>query len=124
MPGRSLDGVAVVAGKLRDDLQQGGAVVLHRLAVALEPRVILGAQHGHAALEVGQAVPDVTHEQPAEGYGEVARAAAGDQRRVVALQEGLFVPRRVLQALLSVDVMLAPVERPPEGREKESHASL
>lgn len=68
----SLDGVAVIAGELGDYLQQGGAVVLHRLTIAVEPRLVLGAQHGHPGFKVRQAVPDVVHEQPAEGPGQMA----------------------------------------------------
>lgn len=106
--GRPLDGVAVVAGKLGDDLQQGGAVVLHWLAVAAEPRLVLGTQHRHPRLELWQTVPDVVHEKPAEGFGEVARTGPRGQRGVVALQEGVLVLGGVLQALLGVDVVLAP----------------
>lgn len=106
--GRALDGVAVVAGELGDDLQQGGAVVLHRLAVAVEPRLVLGAQHRHPGLELGQTVPDVVHEEPAESLGQVARPGPRGQRGVVALQEGVLVLGGVLQALLGVDVVLAP----------------
>lgn len=112
--GRPLDGVAVVAGELGDDLQQGGAVVLHRLAVAVEPRLVLGAQHRHPCLEVWQTIPDVVHEKPAEGLGEVARAGPRGQRGVVALQEGVLVLGGVLQALLGVDVVLAPEMTPEE----------
>lgn len=109
MPRCSLNGVAVIAGKFGDDLQESGTVVLHWLPVAVEPCLVLGTQHGHSGLEVRQAVPDVVHEESAEGFGQVLRASAGGQRGVVALQEGVLVPHRILQALLGIDVMLAPV---------------
>lgn len=83
-------------------------MVLHWLAVAVEPRLVLGTQHRHPRLEFWQTVPDVVHEKPAEGFGEVARAGPRGQRRVVALQEGVLVLGGVLQALLGVDVVLAP----------------
>lgn len=83
-------------------------MVLYRLAVAAEPGLVLGTQHRHTPLQFRQAVPDVVHEQAAQGTSQVAGAAAGGQRRVVALEEGLLVPCRVLYALLGVDVMLAP----------------
>lgn len=90
-------------------------MVLHRLAVAVEPRLVLGAQHRHPRLEVWQTVPDVVHEKPAEGLGEVARASPRGQRGVVALQEGVLVLGGVLQALLGVDVVLAPEMNPRRG---------
>lgn len=93
MPGCALYRVAVITGEFSDDLQQGGAVVLYRLSVAAEPSLVLGAQHGDAGLQLRQAVPDVVHEQPAESFGQIAGAAAGGQRGVVALQEGLLIPR-------------------------------
>lgn len=43
--GGALDGVAVLCGELGDDLQQGGALVLHGLAVAAEEGLVLGRQH-------------------------------------------------------------------------------
>jgi len=106
--GRPLDGVAVVAGELGDNLQQGGTVVFYRLAVVIEPCLVLGAQRGHTGLELWQAIPDVMHEQPAESFGQIARAGPRGERGVVALQESLLVPRRVRKALLGIDVMLAP----------------
>lgn len=72
MSSRALDGVAVVRSKLGDDLQQGGALVLHRLPVAAQPRLELGAQCRHARLQLGQAVADVVHEQTAERASQVA----------------------------------------------------
>lgn len=92
MPGCALYRVAVITGKLCDNLQQGGAVVLDRLAIAVEPSLVLGTQHSHTGLEVWQAVPDVVHEQPAESFGQIAGATAGSQRGIVALQEGVLVP--------------------------------
>lgn len=83
-------------------------MVLHWLAVAVEPRLVLGTQHRHPGLEFWQAVPDVVHEKPAESLGEVARTSPRGQRGVVALQEGVLVLGGVLQALLGVDVVLAP----------------
>lgn len=106
--GCSLDGVAVIAGKLGDDLQQGGAVVLYWLPIAVEPWLVLGTQNRHSRFEVWQAVSDVVHEQPAERFGQVAGAGAGGERGVVALQEGLLILHGVLQALLGINVMLAP----------------
>lgn len=72
VPGCSLDGVAIITGKLSDNLQQSGAVILHRLTVAVELRLVLGAQHRHPGFEVWQAVPDVVHEQPAQSFGQIA----------------------------------------------------
>lgn len=106
--GCSLDGVAVIAGEFGDYLQQGGTVVLYWLAVAVEPCLVLGNQHCHPCFEVWQTVPDVVHEKPAESFGKVARASPGGERGVVALQESVLVLHRVLEALLGVNVMLAP----------------
>lgn len=111
--------MAVIAGEFGDDLKQSGALVFYWLAVAVEPGLVLGAEHGHSGFQVWQAVSDVVHEQPAEGLGQVARAGPGGDGGVVALQEGLLVPQTVLQALLGVDVMLAPIgstNQPGRGR--------
>lgn len=72
MSGRALDGVAVIRGKLSDDLQQGGAVVFHWLSVAAQPRLELGTQRRHTCLELGQAVANVVHEQTAQRACQVA----------------------------------------------------
>lgn len=77
MPGSAFDGIAVVGGKLGDDLQQGGAVVFHRLPVAVESGLVLGGEHRDSRLELRETVPDVMHEQSAQGASQVARAAAG-----------------------------------------------
>lgn len=68
MPASSLNCVAIITGKLGDNLQKGGAVVFHWLAIAVEPCLVLGNQHCHSGFEVRQAVPDVVHEQSAEGF--------------------------------------------------------
>lgn len=94
-------------------------MVLHRLPVAVEPGLVLGAQHRHPGLEVRQAVADVMHEQPAQSFSQVAGAGPGGQRGVVALQESVLILHGVLQALLGIDVMLAPWEDYPLGRERE-----
>lgn len=47
-------------------------MVFYWLAIAIEPGLVLGTQHGHSGFEVWQAVPDVVHEQPAESFGEIA----------------------------------------------------
>lgn len=75
MPGCSLYGVAIITGKLGDNLQQGGAVILYWLTVAVEPCLVLSTQHSHSGFEVWQAVPDVVHEQSAESFGQIARAS-------------------------------------------------
>lgn len=77
MSGSAFDGVAVVGGKLSDDLQQGGAVVFHWLAVAVESGLVLGGEHRDSSLELRETVSDVMHEQSAQGASQVARAAAG-----------------------------------------------
>lgn len=72
VPGSSFYGVAVITSELGDDLQQGGALVLNWLAIAVEPCLVLGTQHGHSGFEVWQAVPDVVHKQSAESFGQIA----------------------------------------------------
>lgn len=62
--GGALDGVAVLRGELGNELQQGGALVLHGLAVAAEQGLVLCRQHVDAGLQLGEAVPDVMHQQP------------------------------------------------------------
>lgn len=62
--GSALDGVAVLRCELGNELQQGGALVLHRLAVAAEQGLVLGRQHVDAGLQLGEAVADVMHQQP------------------------------------------------------------
>lgn len=84
-------------------------MVFYRLAVAIESRLVLCTQHGHTRLELRQAIPDVMHEQPAESFSQIARAGARGERGVVALKVRLLVPHRVLEALLGIDVMLAPM---------------
>lgn len=42
--GCSLNSVAVLCGELGDELQQGGALVLHRLSVAAEQRLVLSGK--------------------------------------------------------------------------------
>lgn len=62
--GRALDGVAVLCGELGDELQQGGALVLHRLPVAAEQGLVLSRQDVDPRLQLREAVPDVVHQQP------------------------------------------------------------
>lgn len=68
--GRALDGVAVLGGKLGDELQQGGALVLHRLPVAAQQGLVLSRQHVDPRLQLREAVPDVVHQQPGAGGGK------------------------------------------------------
>lgn len=77
VPGSAFDGVAVVGGELGDDLQQGGAVVFHRLPVAVESGLVLSGEYRDSCLELREAVPDVMHEQSAQGASQVARTTAG-----------------------------------------------
>lgn len=65
--GCSLDSVAVLGGKLGDELQQGGALVLHRLSVAAEQRLVLSGEDVDACLQLWQAIPNVVHQQPETG---------------------------------------------------------
>ena len=60
--GRALYGVAVLCGKLGDELQQRGALVVHGLSVAAQHGLVLGRQHVDPGLQLGQTVPDVVHE--------------------------------------------------------------
>lgn len=111
VPGCSLYGVAIICGKLGDNLQQSGAVVLHRLTIAVESCLVLGNEYCHSCFELWQAVPDVVHEQFTKSFCEVTGARSGYEWGVVALQENVLVFNRVLQALLSINVMLAPKRR-------------
>lgn len=76
--GRALDGVAVLRGKLGDELQQGGALVLHGLSVAAQQGLVLGRQDVDPRLQLREAVSDVVHEQPGvrggKGVGSLRRA--------------------------------------------------
>lgn len=60
--GRALDGVAVLCGKLGDELKQGGALVFHRLAVAAEQGLVLGCQDVDPCLQLRETVSDVMHQ--------------------------------------------------------------
>lgn len=51
-------------------------MVFHRLPVAVESGLVLGGQHRDACLQLWETVPDVMHEQSAQGASQVARAAA------------------------------------------------
>lgn len=80
--GRALDGVAVLRGKLGDELQQGGALVLHGLPVAAQQGLVLGRQHVDPRLQLREAVPDVVHQQPGAGGGkDVKRRRCGVETR-------------------------------------------
>lgn len=61
MSGCAFNGVAVITGEFGDNLQKGGTLVLHRLAIAVEPRLILCTQHGHTGFEVRKTFPNVVH---------------------------------------------------------------
>lgn len=60
--GRALDGVAVLRGKLGDELEQGGTLVFDWLAVAAEQGLVLGCQDVDPCLQLREAVSDVMHQ--------------------------------------------------------------
>jgi len=62
--GRALDGVAVLGGKLGDELEQSGALVFHGFTVAAEQGLVLGGQDVDPCLQLGEALSDVMHQQP------------------------------------------------------------
>lgn len=62
--GCSFDCVAVLGGELGDELQQGGALVLHGLPVAAEQRLVLSGKNIDACLQLWETIPNVMHQQP------------------------------------------------------------
>lgn len=60
--GRALDGVAVLCGKLGDELEQGGTLVLHRFPVAAEQGLVLCCQDVDPCLQLRETVSNVMHQ--------------------------------------------------------------
>lgn len=62
--GSSLDSIAVFSRELGDELQQGGTLILHRLAVAAEKRLVLSGKNVDTGLQLWQTIPNMVHQQP------------------------------------------------------------
>lgn len=62
--GCAFDGATVFGSKLGDELQQRGALVVHRLAVTVEQRLVLRRQDIDPGLQLREAISDVVHQQP------------------------------------------------------------
>lgn len=62
--GRAFDGATVLSSKLGDELQQRGALIIDRLAIAVEQRLVLSCQDIDPGLQLRETISDVVHQQP------------------------------------------------------------
>lgn len=62
--GCAFDGATVFCSKLGDELQQSRALIIDRLAVTVEQRLVLRCQDVDPGLQLRETVSDVVHQQP------------------------------------------------------------
>lgn len=65
--GCAFDGATVFCSKLGDELQQRGALIVHRLAITVEQRLVLCCQDIDPRLQLRETISDVVHQQPVTG---------------------------------------------------------
>lgn len=62
--GCAFDGATVFCSKLGDELQQRGALIIDRLAITVEQRLVLRCQDIDPGLQLRETISDVVHQQP------------------------------------------------------------
>ena len=120
----TLDLLAVVAGELGEDLEEGGRLVLQGLAQSVPLPHKLGQPGGYVVFELREARPYVPHQELVQRPRQVRRPISGRKGGVLVLEELLLLPQSLLDRLPLRDVLLATVHDSDDAQLDRDHLSL